>query len=459
MVDTLTRQTTSTDDMPPAPFTGADAPSLHPASASDRTPQTVLETSPLEHQKKTIPISARLNQFTSGYWSLMMSFIGVRYLAQEVTTLFYRIKENPQTKEEVERFKDKSPWQGAYAAVTGLGMTAISGYYAISTAKDLKTVFAQSIGWELNKPADKVSFLDIWKSRNELVVEARHNYVKYNIRRFAVNAPLFFNWIPPIPKFGKIADGNAAVNMGLGSNAAYLTYDIITRKETFFERLQGFADAKINHANQIGEHVTADDLINLYLRHSRDRKHSFVMPQMSSPEWQNNQKLFGRMADLMNQTYKNVPDTEHADFTLDKFLYLIGTGLIKSQAMENNLAYVEVANSAGGIDAVKDVACQVGEGRDILAAAAPYLASPSVQQEIRNADALEHEAMKSAVVGNAERILADARADSLSPQLNAAEPSFVARLEPRGGDMARQAPPASFAEAASQRQPAASPSL
>lgn len=451
MVDTLTRQT-STDDMPAPPFTGANAPSLSPA-ASPAKPQTVLETSSLERNPdKTIPISGRLAQYISGYWQLLMSAVGMRYIAEEISKVIckWQINRCEYGSDEYKRKKDdyarKKPWQNLYAPMTGGVMMLVTGSYAWSTAKDLRTVFAGAVGWEMNKPADQVTFLDLFRSKNELVVEARHNYVKFNLRRVGVNLPFFVHLVPFLRKYDYV-DGESSVGWGYGSNMFYLTMDVMSRKETFFERMQSFIDSKINHSNQVGERVNADDLINLYLRHSRDRKNSFVMPQMSSPEWQNNQKLFGRMADLMNQTYKNAPATEHADFTIDKFLYLLGEGLIKSQAMEKNLAYVEVANSPGGIDGVKDVARQVGEGKDILAAAAPYLARA-------HAASLEHEAVKAAVVGSAERIVADARAAQAALQASNALPGFAARLEPR----AREAPPASFAEAASQRS-TASPSL
>jgi hypothetical protein len=149
--------------------------------------------------------------------------------------------------------------------------------------------------------------------------------------------------------------------------------DVFNRKETFFERLQSFVEQKIHHSEQLGDKITGLDLINLYELHSRDQnpKHKFS-GRMDTQEWSDRTKIFGRMAELMNQTYGNEPDKEQANFTLAKMIYLMGHGMIASSNPERSCTFIEVANRYG-IEAVKDMASKnMTDGADVKFAYEKY---------------------------------------------------------------------------------------
>ncbi len=72
--------------------------------------------------------------------------------------------------------------------------------------------------------------------------------------------------------------------------------------------------------------------------------------------------LADRIAVLLNQTYNNTPKTEHANFTLGKFNYLVGFGLLDMSSA--SLAFVELANRSSDMKEVNAAATAIKSGQD-----------------------------------------------------------------------------------------------
>jgi hypothetical protein len=163
----------------------------------------------------------------------------------------------------------------------------------------------------------------------------------------------------------------------------YLASDAFGRKRTFFEEEQRLIASKVNHSDSIGEVITARNLMNLYDRQARQNSSTAPLPKMDTPKWDADIKLFERMADLMNQSYGNTPKTGQADFTVPKFIYLLGMGLLAADNPEKSIAYMEVANRYG-IPAVKKVEEVVKSGVPLAEALTPYPVNlaPIVEQPV-----------------------------------------------------------------------------
>ncbi len=352
----------------------ANDPSFSAPGASSTAPAPQ---SNLDHTK----ITGRFNQYTSGYWALTVPLLSARYVFDALNEMFKPIS------------KIKFPKWGDKAWSIGVGglMMGVTGFYSIRTYTDMKRQFKEPLGWEFDKDPEKVGIRDMLRTQNTLVRDAVKNFTKRSVMRVAANLP-FFTYLVPTPfkqrpdespmrfeRRNKLLGPKGSVNFGVGVNAMYLATDALSRKRTFFEELQGFIDTKINHRDKLGDSVTAQDLINLYALRQRDTK-APPLPKMNTPQWQDNVKLFDRMADLMNQTYENIPQKEHADFTVPKLLYLLGMGLLKSDNLEKNLAYVEVANRYG-VPALKKVASAVEGGADLNTALSAFPIPLSVSAE------------------------------------------------------------------------------
>jgi hypothetical protein len=272
--------------------------------------------------------------------------------------------------------------QRSYGFFVGTVMLGVTGFYARKTYGDMKHIFSETLSYELNKKPEDIWAWDLWRSKNAIVHRTVKNIFNYNKRRAIwVNLP-FFNFL--VPGFYNMMGGNVTnlVDLGVGSTGGYLVTDAIWRRETFFEALQKFIDQKINHMDRSGDIITTADLISLYDRHAKDKNKDYSFSgRMDTKEWQDNQRLFGRMAELMNQTYGNVPNQEGADLIVPKLLYLLGHGLINPRNMEQSLAYIEVASRYPGMDEVKKIEQAVKSGATMQQAIQPFVSVPAVQAE------------------------------------------------------------------------------
>ncbi len=334
-------------------------------------------------------ITSRFGQYQSGFWQLAIPMLSTRYLGRWVSNLL--------------RFEDFSKDLGRlnfikpliknfYGIIVGVVMAGVTGFYAKHTMNDMQRVFSEMLGWEngYDKAPANISLRDMQESKNAIINTTANNFVKYNINRLAFTSLPFFNFLIPGVLEWKNGKGGMSiynsVDLGTGVTGAYLVKDWLSRKETFFEALQKFIDLKLNQQkNRVKEPVTADELVKIYEIHLRDNGMSNGQPtyfDVNSASAQNDKVLFGRMAELMNQTYGNTPDKEQANFTVPKLLYLLGMGLIKEEQPEQNLAYVEIANRYG-MNAVKQMTQALAQGaklEDVLQQFPVMMTSPVAKE-------------------------------------------------------------------------------
>ncbi len=202
-----------------------------PAAGIDRTPPEPVE------------VKGLFNNFTSAFWAFAMPLLGfARYLAEGVVELFKfnDAKEWPKINNE------KNKWGGRIqATMAGTIMTAGASFFLERTYKDMKNEFAESLAWEFHKKPEEVNIADMLNSKNQLMKDAKDNYVKYNARRFAVILPFFsdyfghlvakagknFKHVDKVTQHFDHVSSKAAVALGTASVSLYLVSDVLGRKE------------------------------------------------------------------------------------------------------------------------------------------------------------------------------------------------------------------------------------
>jgi len=358
-VDNLTRE-------PASEVQTNGSSKAEPVSAANKFPHT--------------EIRGRYDKYRSAYWGAAIATLGMRYAMRPFSRQWWE----PENKSgAVYNYKDNVLKKYLYGGVAGLLMYAITILYARSTLKDIRSIFSETMAWETGKKAEDISFKDLWQSKNDIIHRTMRNYLKYNFRRSFVNIFFFVPFFPGVANFFKSKLGyslhaESGGDWGVGANSAYLFSDVIYREETFFEGLQRFIDQKINHTDKTGDVVTTADLISLYDRHAKDKNPNYTFSgRMDTQRWKNDQRLFGRIAELMNQTYNNEPNHEQANFTVPKLIYLLGNGLIDPEHMERSLAYIETAGHNPGMDEVKQMAKALGSGMSLEEASQRGISSPA----------------------------------------------------------------------------------
>lgn len=337
-----------------------------------------------EHTK----ISGRYDKYRSAYWPAAIAVLGMRNTGRAFTRQWWG--------DGVHSF-----FKYMHGGIAGLLMYAVVAIYAKSTWKDIRNIYTETVAWEKNKKPEDVTFFDIWRSKNDIIHRTVKNYRFYNLSRAAINLPFFLPFIPGFEKFFvkslkgigvKDLNAESGVDWGVGLNSAYLFKDVIYREETFFELLQKFVDQKINHTDRTGDIITAADLISLYDRHAKDKNPNYTYSgRMDTQRWENDQRLFGRIAKLMNQTYKNEPNPEEVNFTLPKLIYLLGNGLIDPKRMDRSNAYIEIAGHNSGMEEVKKVTAALESGVPLPEAIRPFMPKIAEQKTLEaNHDVVTH---------------------------------------------------------------------
>lgn len=333
-------------------------------------------------------------------------------------------------------------WDAAYDNTLGLGSLLLTTLYAMRVKSDMRSVFAETVAYENGKKPGDITFMDLARSDNTIVSHTVRNYVKKNIGRYGTDLVFFGRHLARIPGLGWLRVMPFG-DVGVGVKGAVLLNEIMVKKSTMFEDLVQLIDKKLNPIKGIGDPLSSSDMIDLYqkyaLQHNPDAafKDATIRQRRDGIDWEKANPLFGRVADLMNQTYKykhssldhvSYEERELAatsDFALPKFLYLLGHGLIDVRRPEESLAYVELANRKG-IEAVKTVRQQVAQGMPFREALKPYGVEVRRASEGKERQAVEKELPAS--IGTSAEPIAAASEKSSAPETKVHEMAHLQRL-------------------------------
>lgn len=250
----------------------------------------------------------------------------------------------------------------------GAASVALSVFYDLRVASDMKKVYAETVAYEMGKKPEDVTFSDLMHSQNALVESTKHSFLQKVAGRFATDAIFFAGGaLEHIPRMGWLKK-YAFTDLGVGVKGASLIHEVLEKKTTILEDLMQLIDTKMNPLKGLGAPISSADIFDLYQKYTQLADpnatfHDALSTQNNDGrDWNKAQTIFQRVSELMNETYKYkhigkfVGDQHHekADFALPKFLYLLGNGLIDTYKPEETLAFVEVANSYG-VPAVKQL--------------------------------------------------------------------------------------------------------
>jgi hypothetical protein len=275
----------------------------------------------------------------------------------------------PQVAEELRGEVYKTVRQHEYSHFYDRGLGVASGILTLThsygTAQNIKKLYAETVALELDKKPQDVDYSDILKSKNQIVQDSLHNTVVQNAARLASDTVFFGRSLSALeevaPVFGRARSVNFAY-IGLALKGALLTKDITQKQSTVFETLTGLIDKKINSVHGIADAINTGDVVDIYQKYATitnpDNTFLDVTVRQRSDidmDWPKSERMFSRIADLMNQTYKykksSLTDEERirqsnnptVDFSLPKFVHLLGQGLIDPTKPEQTMTLVEIA--------------------------------------------------------------------------------------------------------------------
>lgn len=271
-----------------------------------------------------------------------------------------------------------------YNASLGLGSLGLTLTYSWTVYKDIKNLYCEAVGAEFGKRPEEVNYADLRRSKNRVVQITMDNFWGKLSSRLATDA-LF------IPAALMRKDGWG--DFMLGIKGVQLFAGTWKRKTTLFEDLVSFVTNKINPRNGLGQPIVVGEVFDLY-QHYADLFHPEKQFQNvlehgtgEGARWARAEPIFQRITELMNKTYAykhvSVLNAEghaikQADFTLPKFIYLLGHDLIDADQAERTLAAIEIANRYG-IDGVKQMQTMLAQGTSLeqIHARFPYPMPPA----------------------------------------------------------------------------------
>lgn len=257
-----------------------------------------------------------------------------------------------------------------YGLSLGVGSLALGLSYSYTVYKDMQHLFTESVAYELDKDPEKITIRDILSSENKIINTTAKNFWMKLAERVGLALPFFA--VARTIRYG-LAD------FTVGLTSARLLQETWNRKPTMFEDLVGFVNHKINPQNGLGQPITVAEIFDLYQHYSyyNQKDKAFVNVVNTNNDeakrWSESQILFERIAQLMNHSYAYKHTTQYdeqgnvvklANFTLPKFIYLLGHGMIDAHDPAKSLAYVEIAN-AHGIQSVKQAKAAFDDGADL----------------------------------------------------------------------------------------------
>lgn len=261
-------------------------------------------------------------------------------------------------------------FEGLYDHSLGVGSLAMTFAIRKRVRNDIRNLYTEAVGYEMGKSANQVTMEDIFNSDNTIIQSTVHNYRNKFVQRLGISTLPFMRNVPGLRswQFGEMA---------IGLWGAMWVFDVWGRQPTNLEMLSDFVNDKLNPKFGISDPVRTSDIINLYQRYATKFKPELAFKSVMSTDigeghvWAQSEKIFQRIADLMNDTYSYKHTTkldtrtglpvDLAHFTVPKFIYLLGHEMINPYQPEWSMAYVQMANDYG-MDVVRDVRKQQMEG-------------------------------------------------------------------------------------------------
>lgn len=276
-----------------------------------------------------------------------------------------------------------------YGLTLGAGALALSLSYSYNVYKDMRHLFSEAVGYELDKDPKQVSITDIFSSNNKIVNATAHNFWWKLAERVGLSVPFFFV-ARALPL--------ALADFTVGVTGARLLHETWNRKPTMFEDLVSFVNQKINPQNGLGQPIAVADIFDIYQHYCHynqpDKAFKNVINANNEEgrNWGESQMLFSRIAQLLNHTYAYKHTTQYdnagnvvklADFALPKFIYLLGHDLIDAKRPAISLAYVEIANKEGiaGVQKAKE---EFAAGATVEQVHAAHGLAPSPIKDLRD---------------------------------------------------------------------------
>lgn len=283
----------------------------------------------------------------------------------------------------------------AYNTIMGIGSLALTTSYSWTVYKDVKNIFSEAVAEETGKDPSKITFVDLQRSDNRIVQKTMSNFWLRAGKRTLTDL-LFF----PAAMLRSTGLGDLMIGVKAGQAFA----ETWKRKTTMFEDFVTFINNKINPRNGLGQAITVGEIFDLYQHYTEQfnpqQMFTNVLEQGTGEGaiWAGSQPIFQRITQLMNDTYAYKhssvldPQTGHAirqaDFTLPKFIYLLGHDLIDVHQPQKTLVTIEIANRYG-IAAVKEMSTMLRAGGSLDNVVARYPVTipkfdPVVDREIKN---------------------------------------------------------------------------
>ncbi len=267
-----------------------------------------------------------------------------------------------------------------YGYDLSLGAASVYMSYMVSerAREDMMRLYSEVVSYETGKPLESITFDDIKHSSNRIIQSTNRNYQNKLKQRFGTDLLFFlripFRWM-------------SASDLAIGAKGLMWFNDVWGRKPTMLESLNYFVNDKLNPEFGISDPIVMGDLINFYQQYMTkfSPEKAFRTLIANDPTdasiWAKSEPIFARMTELMNLTYnyKHVTELDDetgrpvasANFTLPKFVYLLGHDLISPKDPACTLMFVEIAN-LHGMDSVKEAEKMYYAGSDLKEIIAEY---------------------------------------------------------------------------------------
>jgi|GEM_PF-3665973 len=322
-----------------------------------------------------INVGGLFTRHLSVFWTLIVSVFNARYYPEGMQQQYQPFKEWLAGKTDNPVFSNKNPffrwcasnWQALSVASIFLSITTV---FTAKTSNDIYEVCKEAVAFELNKPKEKVNFFDLMKSENSLVKTTVQGFGTRTCLRYLVTGSFAAPWqlldgllFKKSTPLDQSASSNVGMKYGVALIGTYLFADGFTRKQTPFEVLQEMIEQKINHrsATKSDAIIHYDDIITTLYNNRNYVNPNYQRHDLISPEWQAEKKVAERVADLMNQTYRNIEAKEYAHLTVGTLILLVGHGLMDTPAAP---AFVELANRSTDMQDVMQAKYLIKNGAD-----------------------------------------------------------------------------------------------